>query len=171
MSNTYDELVDYAEGLVNIINEKYNTGATIAYLILLTGDGNYKVESYPGAGHNYQAVVDAIHNCYKNNPNNNVEKGYYDGIMTLIRVTKNIRNLQLLLNVLSYELQKERDGKAYFQLSMTDIWNKTCVMIEENLATFRNSDTDVSRRLGNSFDEWLERYLDVFKEFGLVMKR
>ena len=56
--------VDQAEAMVNIINKKYVTGNRMAYLALLSGVGSCRIESYPGAGHNYQAVVDAIHNCY-----------------------------------------------------------------------------------------------------------
>ena len=64
MSTIYEKLVDQAEAMVNIINKKYVAGNKMAYLALLSGVGSCRIESYPGAGHNYQAVVDAIHNCY-----------------------------------------------------------------------------------------------------------
>ena len=64
MGTVYDKLVDQAEAMVNIINKKYVAGNRMAYLALLSGVGSCRIESYPGAGHNYQAVVDAIHNCY-----------------------------------------------------------------------------------------------------------
>ena len=62
MGTVYDKLVDQAEAMVNIINKKYVAGNRMAYLALLSGVGSCRIESYPGAGHTYQAVVDAIHN-------------------------------------------------------------------------------------------------------------
>ena len=60
MGTVYDKLVDQAEAMVNIINKKYVAGNRMAYLALLSGVGSCRIESYPGAGHNYQAVVDAM---------------------------------------------------------------------------------------------------------------
>lgn len=54
MGTVYDKLVDQAEAMVNIINKKYIAGNRMAYLALLSGVGSCRIESYPGAGHNYQ---------------------------------------------------------------------------------------------------------------------
>lgn len=61
---TYKRLVDQAEAIINIVHKRYLSGNKMAYPALLFGIDGFYIESYPGAGHNYQAVIDAIHNCY-----------------------------------------------------------------------------------------------------------
>ena len=86
MGTVYDKLVDQAEAMVNIINKKYVAGNRMAYLALLSGVGSCRIESYPGAGHNYQAVVDAIHNCYARDNTSGIDTGYRDGLYAMIKV-------------------------------------------------------------------------------------
>ena len=60
---------NYVESSVENANNIYNDGNYMAYLPILSGLGVFKMEKRPGAGHNFRAVIDAIHNCYKKNPN------------------------------------------------------------------------------------------------------
>ena len=68
MKNAYKDLVDYAYCVVNLINRKYLDGNTTAYPVLILGIGVYKIEGVPDSGHNYQAVIDAIHSFCQDFP-------------------------------------------------------------------------------------------------------
>ena len=74
---TYKRLVDQAEAMVSIVHKKYLSGNMMAYPALLLGV--FRIESYPGAGHNYQAVIDAIHNCYARDNTSGIDIGYKEG--------------------------------------------------------------------------------------------
>ncbi len=121
MSNgVYKDLVDYAYSLVNIVNKGYvEEGERLYYTFLLLGIGNYLVESRPGNGHNYQAIVDAIHLYNTDHPELKANKGFEAGILDLINnLVKGapFRMAQIAMNCISYELKKEKDGSNSFKL-------------------------------------------------------
>lgn len=118
MSNTYEELVDYAEIIVNIVNGRYKEGNKLAYLPLLSGVGTCKVESFPGTGHNYQAIIDAIHNCYKRTQDEYIKEGYQDGLDGMKRMAVNEMMRQSLERILLYEKKLEETGAAGFCIEM-----------------------------------------------------
>ena len=109
MVNKYEELIEYAEILVNIIHEKYISGNKMAYFALLSGVGNCKVSNSSDGVHNYQAVVDAIHNYCKRDDFIQIKQGYQEGIDAMIRVSNHFPTLQNLINILFYELKKVSD--------------------------------------------------------------
>lgn len=109
---TYERLVDQAEAMVNIIHRKYLSGNKMAYPALLLGIGNCCIESYPGAGHNYQAVIDAIHNCYARDHAVGIDIGYKEGLETMIRTGKDIQKFP------DYQKKKEQEGTAQFYIDV-----------------------------------------------------
>mgnify|MGYP000023593071 FL=1 len=109
---TYERLVDQAEAMVNIVHKKYLSGNKMAYPALLSGIGNFCIESYPGAGHNYQAVVDAIHNCYARDHAAGFDVGYKAGLETMRNTGKDIQN------ILDYQKKKEQAGTAQFHIDL-----------------------------------------------------
>ena len=162
MSTIYEKLVDQAEAMVNIINKKYVAGNRMAYLALLSGVGSYRIESYPGAGHNYQAVVDAIHNCYARDNKSKIDAGYRDGIYAMINVASNFRVLQTLMNILFYQLKKEKEGKAQFKMDIKEVMNKVNLLISENCLSYEKENS--------SFDSWLERNkIFAYENYGIKL--
>lgn len=162
MSTIYEKLVDQAEAMVNIINKKYVAGNRMAYLALLSGVGSYRIESYPGAGHNYQAVVDAIHNCYARDNESKIDAGYRDGIYAMINVASNFRVLQTLMNILFYQLKKEKEGKAQFKMDIKEVMNKVNLLISENCLSYEKENS--------SFDSWLERNkIFAYENYGIKL--
>ena len=109
---TYERLVDQAEAMVSIIHKRYLSGNKMAYPALLSGIGNCCIESYRGAGHNYQAVVDAIHNCYARDNTSGIDIGYKEGLETMTRTGKDIQK------ILDYQKKKEQDGTAQFYMDV-----------------------------------------------------
>lgn len=109
---TYERLVDQAEAMVNIIHKKYLSGNKMAYPALLSGIGDCCIESYCGAGHNYQAVVDAIHNCYARDHAAGFDVGYKAGLATMRNTGKDIQK------ILDYQKKKEQEGTAQFYIDL-----------------------------------------------------
>ena len=162
----YEELVEDTEELVRIIHKKYMTGekgCNVAYLPMLSGIGPCKVEMRPGAGHNYYAVVDAIHNCYKKDPDGGYDRGFADGIEALTRVSSaKVASLANLFNIIFYQLDKEKEGTAEFNVDIDEIMARVNKLIEDNKEVYRQ-DYD-------SFDHWYERCQKIAREkYGLEL--
>ena len=121
MSNeAYRDLVDYAYSLVNIVNERYLEGGNTIYKYLVLGIGNYLVEGRPGSGHNYQAIIDAIHEYNTDHPEAKADKGLEEGMLDLIHSVGNgalFRLAQKVMICVQYELKKEKEGSNSFELN------------------------------------------------------
>ena len=133
----YDDLVEEAVFFVKQIHKEYCAGKEIAYVVILSGLGDYRVAVNPDEDHNEQAVVDAIHQYYAETGDQRVIDGYQMGIFTLIRVAGNVRTLGDLLGLLFYELKKERNGEASFTVDIEEIFRKTNSMIAERYDTYK----------------------------------
>ena len=164
MSKTrYDELVHSAKFGVKLIHKEYCAGKEIAYVVILSGLGDYRVAVNPDEDHNEQAVVDAIHQYYAETGDQRVIDGYQMGIFTLIRVAGNVRTLGDLLGLLFYELKKERNGEASFTLNMEEIFRQLNSMILERYHNFEKEDP--------SFEPWFSRYQQsALEDYGLVLQ-
>ncbi len=161
--SAYDELLHYARSMTYIMNRKYKAGNNMAYLALLSGVAGTTVEAFPGAGHNYQAVIDAIHSIYRDDPESGVDKGYVEGIEGMIRVATGFPGLNKLVNVLFYEGKLEKEGKATFRIDLDTFWEKTAALIRDNKEAYRSEYP--------GFDQWLADTRSYAKEtFGLNLE-
>ena len=159
----YDRLVRRAKFLVKNIHKEYCAGKDIAYIMVLSGLGSWRVAVNPDADHNHHAVIDAIHLCYAEMDDQRVIDGYKMGIFTLIRVAGNVRTLDELLGVLFYELKKERDGEACFVLDTEEIVQKLNSMIAERY--------DAYKKENPRFESWFSRQQTFAMEhYGLVLQ-
>lgn len=159
----YDELVRHAKFLVKNIHKEYCAGKDIAYIMVLSGLGSWRVAVNPDEMHNVHAVIDAIHQYYAETDDQRVIDGYKMGIFTLIRVAGNIRTLDELLGVLFYELKKEWDGEACFVLDTEEIVQKLNSMIAERY--------DVYKKENPFFDTWFSRQQTFAMEhYGLILQ-
>ena len=166
MIKTYEDLVEYTERMTRRINKKYMSGekgCNVAYLPMLSGIGPCKVEMRPGAGHNFRTVVDAIHNCYKNDPDGGYDRGFADGIEALTRVSSaKVGSLDLLLNIIFYQVKKEKEGTAEFNVDIDEIMARVNKLIEDNKEVYRQDYA--------SFDHWYERCQKIAREkYGLEL--
>ena len=159
----YDDLVEEAVFFVKQIHKEYCAGKEIAYVVILSGLGDYRVAVNPDEDHNEQAVVDAIHQYYAETGDQRVIDGYQMGIFTLIRVAGNVRTLDELLGVLFYELKKERNGEASFTVDIEEIFRKTNSMIAERYDTYKKESP--------RFEDWFSRQQTFAMEhYGLVLQ-
>lgn len=85
------------------------------YFAIILGKGNCLVESRPGAGHNYQAVIDAIHLYYADHPKSRANEGFEKELLLLCQAAGSMRSVQLALNCIIYEIYKEKKGSNSFE--------------------------------------------------------
>ena len=164
MSSTrYDRLVREAKFGVKLIHKAYCSGKEIAYVIILTGLGDYFVGISPEEGHNNQAVIDAIHQYYAETEDTRVIEGYQAGIYELIEVSGHMKMFSNLLRILFYELYKEHRGEASFTLDMEEIFRQLNSMILERYHNFEKEDP--------FFEPWFSRYQQsALEDYGLVLQ-
>ena len=159
----YDRLVRRAKFLVKNIHKEYCAGKDIAYIMVLSGLGSWRVAVNPDEIHNFHAVVDDIHQYYAETGDQRVIDGYQMGIFTLIRVAGNVRTLGDLLSLLFYELKKERNGEASFTIDIEEIFRKTNSMIAERYDTYKKESP--------RFEDWFSRQQTFAMEhYGLVLQ-
>ena len=164
MSSTrYDRLVREAKFGVKLIHKEYCSGKEIAYVIILTGLGDYFVGISPEEGHNNQAVIDAIHQYYAETKDARVIEGYQAGIYELIEASGHMKMFSNLLRILFYELYKEHSGEASFTLNMDEIFRQLNSMIVERYHNFEKEDP--------SFEPWFSRYQQsALEDYGLILQ-
>ena len=159
----YDRLVRRAKFLVKNIHKEYCAGKDIAYIMVLSGLGSWRVAVNPDEIHNFHAVIDAIHQYYAETGDQRVIDGYQMGIFTLIRVAGNVRTLGDLLGLLFYELKKERNGEASFTVDIEEIFRKTNSMIAERYDTYKKENP--------FFEPWFSRMQTyALEKHGLVLQ-
>ena len=159
----YDRLVRRAKFLVKNIHKEYCAGKDIAYIMVLSGLGSWRVAVNPDADHNHHAVIDAIHLCYAEMDDQRVIDGYKMGIFTLIRVAGNVRTLDDLLSLLFYELKQERNGEASFTIDIEEIFRKTNSMIAERY--------DAYKKESPRFEDWFSRQQTfALEHYGLTLQ-
>ena len=146
----YDSLVDYAYSLVNIANENYYEGKKMGYYVLIMGMGNWVVESRPGAGHNYQAVMDAIHLYYADHPKSKANEGFEKELLLLCQAAGNMFSVQLALNCIIYELKKEKEGSNSFKMDCQSLINTLRQTIQKRYEVIKSDYPDIDKFIEES---------------------
>ena len=114
---SHDELLDFAMLMVDSATREYLDGITeMAFFLVITGIGKYRVESYPGAGHNYYVVLEAIYKYYKENPHKKVDKILFNTLMNYIKWMSSTRALSLICNYIVAQVKNEKQGISPFKL-------------------------------------------------------
>ena len=62
--------------------------------------------------------------------------GYRDGLYAMIHVAGSFPALQTLMNILFYQLKKEKEGKAQFKIDIQEVIDKVNMLISENCASY-----------------------------------
>ncbi len=111
------DLRKIADIMVETATTKYNDGTNyMSFILMLTGLGKYKLESYPGAGHNYNEILNAIYRYYKMHPDSNIDKIFYERLARDIKTISNIQNLTLDANYILAQLKNEKENIAPFKM-------------------------------------------------------
>ena len=153
--NNYQNLVENAKILLKNTQNFYQTGNRMAYFMLLHGIGAGLVESAPGVGHNYLAVLDAIHEYQRENPNLKVKEGFYEGLDLMADKAHTQETFKFVFDYINYELKKEKDGSASFQIDCASILRKLKSSLERELPYLKSQNAN--------FDAWLKHERDALE--------
>jgi hypothetical protein len=147
--NAYDELVDYAYKVLTWAHDEYSDPYSTpgAYVNILLGIGMSKVESRPGAGHNYQAVMDAIYRLYT--IDDTVKEAFCEGLECIIKNCKEYRTASLICDYICYHVKKVNEGIAPFSIQHGTLMEKLEEVTNKNIDIMRNTTPEV--------DSWLPK--------------
>lgn len=127
----------------------YEQGNAMAYVALLMGIGALKLETSPGTGHNFVAVIDGIHDFQAKNRSRNVAEGYEQGLRRLVTLVIAQNAAVNVVNIVAYELKYERDHRLSFRLDMDAIIDSLSETLSANRERILQSGGIPQ------FDEWM----------------
>lgn len=113
MRKGYDDILSQAEAMACLLNKSYLKGNKLAYVPLLKGE----------LGYTYQAIVGAVHNVKDS------EKGYRDGLYTMCQM---LADLKVLLDILFYQLKKEREGAVKFKIDIDGVVERINLLLQKD---------------------------------------
>ena len=149
--DVYHELVNYAEKLIEVSdNDKHKNKKKdnkYFFISLLNGNGPFKVE-YNGNGHNYQAVIDAIHKYYDLKKDESIKTDYEDALKFFASHSIVTRVIQQTYDFITYEMKKEKNGTGTMEVDSKEILEILSNTIQENY--------DKLRKESFNFDNWIK---------------
>lgn len=153
----YDQLVSEAYIKFKFLLERYKkTREPITMFGLLLGGANYSVKANPDAPHNYQAVIDAVYRYYNENGKDTDAVEYYEeGLKDVAKYVAEVRSIQSAIEIFSYEMSKEKEGIAPFQVNMEEIIGIFKCNLKEEYSRLINKKSDA--------DQWLSKQSEKMK--------
>lgn len=111
------ELLHFAMIMVDSTAKQYLDGSNkMAFPCVIMGIGKCRLESFPGAGHNYHVMLEAIYKYYKENPDKHVDKILLNSLMKCIEGMSAIEPLSLICNYIVAQVKNEKEGISLFKL-------------------------------------------------------
>lgn len=111
-----NDMMNFAMLMVDSATKNYLNGEPIEFLLVLTGIGKYGLESFPGAGHNYYMILEAIYKYYKEHPEKKVDKILFNSLMKFISAMSSTKALSLICNYIVAQIKNEEQGISPFKL-------------------------------------------------------
>lgn len=119
MKEDYEKLADVR---IKKAMELYKTeNNQMALDTALVGDGFWKLEITPDAGHNYYYIMEAIYRYHKINPNDEIDKYYYNTLETMAGYCTSTKRVSSFLNILMAELDYEKQKISPFEINIVEI--------------------------------------------------
>lgn len=156
MKREYEQLVDYAYSILLPIHKEYMKGNKASYPMFILGVGNCKIESRSDSGHNYQAAIDAIHRLYLED--SRTREGFYQGLISIIDKSSDFSIAQKAFDSLFYQVKKEGEGSANFNIQHFELFAKLKEVVSENL--------DLMREINPRVDDWLKERISYYEQYA-----
>lgn len=128
-----EQLMHIAEPLVDFAIDKYFEGNKTHFQFLLAGIGNYKLEAFREAGHNYYAVLKTIYKYQNEHPEIEVDKILFNSLKGLTSITIKRDNFEFLLEVLDAQLNYQQEGISPFIIECDEILENMYSKIRNNM--------------------------------------
>ena len=110
------DMIDFAMLMVDSATQKYLDGSNkMAFPFMLMGIGKCRLESFPGAGHNYYVMLEAIYEYYRENPDKHVDKILFNSLMKCIEGMSSIEPLSLICNCIVAQVKNENQRISRFR--------------------------------------------------------
>ena len=110
------DLMDFAMLMVDSTTRKYLDGSNkMAFVTMLIGIGKYRLESFPGAGHNYYVLLEAIYEYYRENPDKHVDEILFSTLMGYINAMSAAKALPLICNYIVAQVKNENQRISRFR--------------------------------------------------------
>ena len=125
-------LQNLAYKYVKIVLDKYiNSGNHMGFHLLYYGKGNYKVEAFPGAGHNYYAVLDGVYRYAHEYNKGDFQDIFERSLSFTIDHTFYPKDVSLFCNYLIAEIDNEISGKSPFRINVHGVFDHLKKRAEE----------------------------------------
>ena len=113
-----------SNNIVKIAIDNYITkNNEMALYLLLLGKGNYKIEAFPDAGHNFYEVLNSFYEYKKNYSDINVEKILEDALNVSISNICKVEDFAMVMNYIFTELDNEKNNISPFKIDILEILN------------------------------------------------
>lgn len=117
-----DPMHKYSDALTKIAFNSYlERNSTMGLYCLLFGRGNYKVEAFPGAGHNDSVVFQSITNYAIMHPEVNVEYAMNEAMNLAARTFCKAERFILIINYVDLYLDGKKKQSVPFTLDLPQI--------------------------------------------------
>ena len=108
------ELLNSAMIMVDCAVNAYLDGNDMAFFCMIIGIGKYDLESFPGAGHNYYIILEAIYKYYKENPDKKVDSMLFHTLMKCIDTMSAPEALSLVCDYIVAQVKNENQRISRF---------------------------------------------------------
>ena len=159
MSNILSKLVfrRTAKRMVALAQKEYEKGNAMMYLVILNGLGRAELVLFPEDEHDYKLIIDTIHKYQARHPKKKVKEGYYEAISTSITLLGGRKGIVWVLNYLTYEYEKQKNGTSAFALDDEALIAELKAVVAERIDKFRAKDSN--------FDMWFNRCIEELEEY------
>ncbi|WP_026490302.1 hypothetical protein [Butyrivibrio sp. XBB1001] len=145
-----------AKAKVNMAHRAYLNGNHMIYPAVIAGMDTYGIEAFPGAGHHFDFVIDAIYEKYDEDNDPQVAVAFKEAIYKLMEVVNGFPSLERLERIISYMNKKEQKGEAKIDLNIEEINTKFSNLIDEKYEILKNDNPQL--------DNWIARIKQIFWE-------
>ena len=147
----------YVRRLVEFSQQRYEKGDETMYVVLLLGIEKVKISFAPGDPHDYKLVIDTIHKYKRRNPQLRIGEGYSAAIETLISSVDAIRAINIVLDLINYDVEKQERQTAAFRPN----YKKWIEKLDEIIAIKREK---LSAGMEDFFNHWYTVNITGIKE-------
>ena len=129
-----EETLNIACDFVKKVHKFYLEGYKQAYFPLLVGMQSLAIKD-GNSDHNPDAVLAAVYKLHKEDNNAKYNRGFEDGLLSLIERINTVQSLLVIYTYLNYQLEYEDNGKATFNVDKELIINK----LKEKMNSFKDN--------------------------------
>ncbi len=119
--STYEAMIPNLTLKVSEAVQKYRNGDKEQLIELLRGRKSGKVEFIRGTGHAYRVIIDIMHDIYKSDNSCGVEACLYECLYFMAEVMPTIRDIEEMMDLMIYEIEKEQKQTASFEINSKKI--------------------------------------------------